>query len=294
MEPLISLVNGQQCEQISIQDRGFNYGDGIFTTLKVKQGCPLFLSSHLERLSRDSSRLALPSPDVKLLTAEIKDLAQIYSDCVLKIVLTRGVAPRGYFCSDSVPTRALIVYPEGELPFSKTLVRYAVLRVCKTTLSNNLQLAGVKHLNRLEQVLGRNEWRSGEFDEGVMLDQNGYVIEGTMSNIFCVRSGVLTTPLISQCGILGVMRGQVISIANTLKLPMVESQIRLEDLLWAEELFITNSLVGIWPVKQLGEKKYGSYTLAEECIKQLDQMVLNEVRLWNNNAVYSPAPDLPG
>ncbi|OQX49191.1 MAG: aminodeoxychorismate lyase, partial [Candidatus Sedimenticola endophacoides] len=125
------------------------------------------------------------------------------------------------------------------------------VRQCRTRLGQNPALAGIKHLNRLEQVLARGEWSEPDISEGLMLDAAGRVIEGTMSNLFLVRDGRIFTPCLSRCGVSGVMRQQVLEACRALAIPLLERDIPLRDLWDSEALFLTNSLIGIWPVADL-------------------------------------------
>jgi len=129
------------------------------------------------------------------------------------------------------------------------------VRWCETRLARQPRLAGIKHLNRLEQVLARAEWRD-EFAEGLMCDTEGQVIEGTMSNLFLVQKGTLVTPDLSQSGVAGVMRAEVLEQADRLGIPHVLQPVSVGMVEQAEELFLTNSLIGIWPVARLEAQHY--------------------------------------
>ena len=131
-----------------------------------------------------------------------------------------------------------------------------MLRVCKTPLGLNPALAGIKHLNRLEQVMARAEWDDTNIAEGLMLDVAGHVIEGTMSNVFCVRQDTLFTPDLTHCGVEGITRERVLKTAGRNGLEAVVTQLGLADIRQADEVFICNSLIGIWPVRRLAEKSW--------------------------------------
>jgi len=123
-------------------------------------------------------------------------------------------------------------------------------------LGRNPELAGIKHLNRLEQVLARNEW-TDDFQEGLMLDTESNVIEGTMSNLFLINQSGLLTADLSQCGIEGVIRQRIMAWAYQNDIPCsLNKHLRLEDVFAADALFICNSVIGIWPVKQLENMTY--------------------------------------
>jgi 4-amino-4-deoxychorismate lyase len=130
------------------------------------------------------------------------------------------------------------------------------VRYCATPISANPVLAGIKHLNRLEQVLARAEWQDPEIAEGLMTDADGRVVEGTMSNLFVVSAEGLSTPPVDRSGVAGVMRGLVLDLAVQLGLPVRVCEIRRSDLQRADVLFLTNSLIGLWPVRQLEHRIY--------------------------------------
>ena len=141
---------------------------------------------------------------------------------------------------------------------------------CETTLSENKKLAGIKHLNRLEQILARNEWGTDEFQEGLMLTKQGHVIDGTMSNIFAVMDSKIFTPGLSLCGVTGVMRKTVVNIAKEKGFAIYEKEFSKSELEMADELFLTNSLFGIWPIKLIAKTRF---TKIGEVTKQLQEEV---------------------
>lgn len=245
------LLNGQPAQAIDIADRGLHYGDGAFETIEILGGQPLFLDRHLARLQSACDRLLIPPPDRNLLADEARQVSAGAESAVLKLMVTRGCGGRGYRQPPSiVPTRLLIRYPFPVYPphFQSDGV---ILRFCRMALSSNPALAGIKHMNRLEQVLARAEWQDEAIQEGLMMDSHGSVIEGTMSNLFMVKDGCLHTPALDQCGIAGIMRGIVMECAGLRQIPLIETRIDKQSLLLADELFVTNSIIGIWPVKQI-------------------------------------------
>lgn len=271
-ESLCSLVNGVRSDQISTLDRGLLYGDGIFETIAVIDGLPQRWERHLQRLFFGATQLALPVPDGALLRDEAERLCDSTERAVLKIILTRGVGHRGYApLPTPAPTRILSLLPWPTYPATNASVGVDV-RLCATRLACQPRLAGLKHLNRLEQVLARAEWRD-DFAEGLMLDADGHVIEGTMSNLFIAVDRLLCTPDLSRCGVAGIMRALVLEQAALQGLPVQITSLVPDDLLVADEMFITNSIIGLWPVKRFADRKYGigditqtiQKTLAQEC-----------------------------
>lgn len=252
----VILINGEPQERLSVLDRGFQYGDGLFETLRVTAGRPQQWERHYQRLRRGCERLALPLPQRDLLERELELACHDVASGTLKIILTRGRGPRGYAPPDEVRvTRVVAVSEPPSYPPARQRDGI-VLTVCRTPLGLNPALAGIKHLNRLEQVLARAEWNDPAIDEGIMLDTQGRVIAGTMSNLFCVRDGCLTTPDLSQCGVEGVTRARVLDAAAAAGQPAEVRQLWLEDVRRADEVFVCNSLMGIWPVRRLDDRTW--------------------------------------
>lgn len=272
---LSALHNGKLIAALPIADRGFAYGDGLFETIKVVEGCAQFLSEHLHRLNRDCERLDIHLDRVTL-RDEISTLLSV-NDCgVLKIVITRKPAQRGYAAPPrSHAERFLLFYPQQ---FTEDVrVRNGVdARLCRQRLSEQPKLAGIKHLNRLEQVLARAEWSNPTISEGLMLDTGGRLIEGTMSNVFLVSGGSVVTPRLHRCGVAGVMRE---IIMHQLSVSVREIDLTLADLYAADEIFLSNSLIGIWPVRKV------------ECIhKSVGNVTMTLQRVLENLVSTKPLP----
>lgn len=179
------LINGQDSTTLSAQDRGLLYGDGLFETIAIRNGAPLRWERHLQRLMLGCERLGIPCPDVTTLTLESLDLCKGHDRAVLKLIVTRGVGGRGYRAPAQLqPTRILARHPWPDYPdHARDGVR---VRLCDMRLAQQPALAGIKHLNRLEQVLARAEWNDEDIAEGLLFDREDHVIEATMSNLFLV------------------------------------------------------------------------------------------------------------
>ena len=245
------LLNGESKCCIDVSDRGFHYGDGLFETIEILHGKPLFLDLHLSRLSVGCKRLLIPMPDYALLQREATKLANQSKHAVLKLIVTRGVGGRGYRQPEEIkPTRLFSLHPYPVYSESFQLEGVTV-RFCQNRLGLNPALAGIKHLNRLEQVLARAEWHNSDIQEGLMQDVRGHVIEGTMSNVFYAKDQCLYTPLIEQSGVAGIVRAIIMDLAKQLSIEVIEKNILSDELLQADEMFVTNSIIGIWPVKKL-------------------------------------------
>ena len=242
-----SWVDGQPADALSLKDRGLAYGDGLFETIAVRDGQPLLLERHLSRLADGCKRLAI-AVDPELIRNELLAYATALGDGVLKLILTRGDSLRGYPPDPTAQARRIL---QGNPPAAYPAVhgeQGVRLFPCTTRLSIQPLLAGLKHLNRLEQVIARSEWQDTDHAEGLMLDQAGRVIEGVFSNLFLVRDGVLMTADLKRCGVEGVMRAELLFQAESLGIPTQITDITLDQLQWADEVFVCNSVYGVWPV----------------------------------------------
>ncbi len=240
---MTAWVNGRRTGRLDVRDRGLHYGDGLFETLRVRHRQARLLDAHLARLQEGCRRLRIAPPDLRRLRGEIERAAALRADGVLKLMVTRGIGPRGYRpCGDERTTRVLSLHP---LPASARSSAAVNVRVCATTLGQNPRLAGLKTLNRLESVLARAEWQDARIWEGLLLDTEGHVVCATMCNVFMRRGAFLLTPMLDRCGVAGVMRRWVLEQADTLGLRAMEGRLRLADLEQAEEVFLTNAVAGI-------------------------------------------------
>lgn len=246
------LVDGRPGDTVSARDRGLSYGDGLFETIRfVGAAAPLW-SRHMRRLQLGCARLRLPCPDPELLWREAQTATRGLSQAVLRITLTRGVGERGYAWAPALqPTRIVAAFPMPPLPVAayRDGVR---LHRCFTTLAEQPLLAGIKHLNRLEQVLARAEWDDPAIAEGLLCDPQGRAISATAANLFAVIDGCPMTPALDRCGVAGVARAELLDA-----LPQVQVRdLPLEACLQASELFLSSSIRGILPVQAVGDKVF--------------------------------------
>lgn len=250
------LINGEARTSIDVTDRGLQYGDGLFETIAIVDGRAPLWERHMQRLAQGCERLQIAMPDAAVLAEEAAHLSRAVRRAVLKVIVTRGGGGRGYRApQSSQPTRALSLNPWPTYAPSYVAPGIA-LRVCETRMASNPRLAGIKHLNRLEQVLARSEWRDEQIAEGLMLDLDDGVIEGTMTNLFAVIDDRLVTPSVARAGVAGVARALVLELAPALGLETRVARLTLADLRDAQELFVTNSLIGLWPVARLEAQAY--------------------------------------
>jgi len=250
------LIDGQPAQQIPVIDRGLQYGDGLFETLAVIDTIPRQWDRHMARLSRGEAALGFPESDKELLRREAESLCGGCSRGVLKIIVTRGSGGRGYRPpAHPQPRRILSLHPWPDYP--DAWYRDGItLRVCETRWSRNRQLAGVKHLNRLEQVLARQEWSDPGIVEGLMLNELDQVISATQGNLFLLTEGVVLTPDLTHSGIAGVTREIVLDVTQAMGMPVRIENLSLDQVERADAVFVTNSLLGLCPVSRLGLRWY--------------------------------------
>jgi len=249
------LVNGVESSAISVDDRGLQYGDGLFETMAAVDGRVRNFERHMERLAEGGRRLGLPVPDAALLADECERALAGMGAGSVKLMVTRGPGPRSYRPPPE-PAITRIIVSSAPKPRNDP-EDGIVVRLCNTPLGLNPRLAGIKHLNRLEQVLATAEWSDAAIAEGLMSAVDGRIVCATAANVFLVREGRLVTPEIRDCGVAGVMRGLVLEAARELAIETVVGDVFATDLAEADELFLTNAITGVRPVGELlGVRRY--------------------------------------
>ncbi len=248
-----------------ITDRGLHYGDGLFETIACRDGKPRFLGDHLERLTLGCERLAIELGPRGGLIEDIARLAAGKARALVKVLVTRGPATaRGYAPhGDERPSRIVLRYGwPAEDPRSSE--QGVTARIADFTLAENPRLAGLKHLNRLEQVLARAELVGSGLAEALLLGRSGCLVSGTMSNVFVVSGSRVATPRLDRCGVAGVMRRVLMRAAAASGIAIEEARITRQDLEAADEIFLTNVRIGIWPVRALGPRELGAGPLTRQ------------------------------
>ena len=253
-------VNAREGAFPEASDRGLAYGDGVFETMRYSEARIPLLERHMERLDSSCRRLAIPV-DLDQIRGEIEGFAVAARSRsargIIKLIVTRGSGGLGYRAGAcAIPTRILIWHALPDYPVARASEGVTV-RFCDARLGMNVALAGIKHLNRLEQVLARMEWTDEDIVEGLMSDPRGRIVEGISTNIFLVSGGRLITPTIDSCGVAGVMRGYIMEeVSRSLGIAVATTNCERALLAGAQELFICNAVIGVWPVRKLGTKSY--------------------------------------
>lgn len=257
------LINGDFSQTLSPLDRGFAYGDGVFRTMLMRNGQPEQWPLHYQKLVADCAVIGVVCPSAELLMSDMQHLFSVTDNQVevAKIIITRGEGERGYAPpAITNPTRVVI---KSAMPkyAADNFIHGVNLHVCDMRLVEQPKLAGIKHLNRLENVLARMEWQDDSFD-GLMLDMQDNVIECTMSNVFARFDNTLVTPDLSQCGVAGITRQRIIWLASLLDLKVEIKPLPFAKMALADEVIICSSLYGALQVNKVGHKKLPQQNLA--------------------------------
>jgi len=247
------LVNGEISSFVSAGNRGLNYGDGLFETLLIKNGQPIWWQAHMDRLGICCKRLGLNMPPQAKLLREVKTATAGLSSAVVKIVLTRQGQARGYgFDAESDCDRIISAHaiPDN---LEEPVLQGRRARICDLRLAVQPALGGIKHLNRLEQVLATAEDYQEGVTEGILLDQEDNVISAISANIFIVMEQRLLTPRLDRSGVRGVFRSQILA---AFKARCEQRRIQPDFLREAHEVFVCNCVRGIVPITRIGDWEY--------------------------------------
>ena len=259
--PVNSLINGIASDYLNINDRSIHYGDGLFETILCDNNKLYYWPQHFQRLQASAQQLKITCPQEQVLLddiAELLDGNKPGSTSTIKIIVSRGTGERGYKFSKNTTANRVVLLSDLEPDHSSLLSHQLLsgeLLICKQQVSINENLAGLKHLNRLENVMARSEWDASYID-GLMLNANRHVIEGTMSNLFAVRDGQLFTPDLKLSGVNGIMREMIIDLASKINIKTSITDLITDDLCAMDELFISNSLIGMKAVTKLRDSLY--------------------------------------
>ena len=250
------LIDGRPGDRFSILDRALHYGDGLFETIRLAAGYPCQWQRHMDRLILGAERLGIDMPDTALLAAEAADVTWGQREGILKLILSRGEGGRGYAPPiPAMPRRLFLAYPLPSAP-GRDWRQGVAVRYCQTPVSINPVLAGIKHLNRLDSVLARAEWNDPAIAEGLMFESTGVLVSGTMTNVFLWDGRCLMTPPVDRGGIAGTVRGLTLELAARLGIDCLVTRLDRAALDQARGLFLTNSIIGVWPVRELGGRRF--------------------------------------
>lgn len=240
------LVNGRDDACVSALDRGLLYGDGLFETIRFTRGTAPLWARHMRRLGEGCARLGMSPPEVIRLADEAQRVLAGAGDAVVRITLTRGQGERGYAPPASPrTTRIVAAHPVPAIPAD--WYRHGIrVRSCGLRLAPQPHLAGIKHLNRLDQVLARAEWSDVDVVEGLMFDPDDHLISATAANVFGVQDGVLVTPALDRCGVAGVLRAELLQAFPQAVVKAVER----DEAMRMDEIFVCSSVRGVLPVRE--------------------------------------------
>jgi 4-amino-4-deoxychorismate lyase len=268
--PLLETwIDGRPGSMVSCTDRGLQYGDGLFETISCRRGAR-WLPWHLERLRAGVARLRLPFDDFDALRAEIETLAADQERCLIKAIVTRGAATRRGYAPDG-RERATRVVSRYQWPAMLATTDPYRVGLSDVRLGNNALLAGLKHLNRLEQVLAQLACAGSGFDEVLMMSATGQLISGSMSNVFLANATGLFTPAITECGVEGVMRRVVLQSALSAGMTVSVRPVSISELSGVQELFLTNVRLGVQSVDWLNGRTLQSRQYAQQLRRLIDE-----------------------
>ena len=272
--------NDQKVETVPIGDRALHYGDGLFETIAVRSGEPRLLDLHLDRLELGCDRLNIDKSSITTVPGELKLAIKAAgfegTDCIAKIILSRGEGRRGYAPTKKMRSILRIGIYERTLYPIECYRDGIVVSISSIRLARQPQLAGIKTINRLEQVLAATEHGDNGCAERLMVDPGGDLIGGTMSNVFLVCHSDILTPAITHSGICGVMRRNLLQIADKLSINYEAARIQLDMLNDADEVFITNSQIGIWPVRACGKLRWQPGPVTRLLMADLEKICISE------------------
>ena len=274
--------NGEPVEHVVASDRGFQYGDGLFETIAIRNGQARLWQFHIDRLSKGCDVLRIKMPSEAELSSGLEHALRqshtLTAYCVAKIIVSAGTGVRGYgrVMADS-PTVLFGVFPAYPPP-AESYHEGLVIALCETRLASDSPIAGLKTLNRLEQVLARSEFtNTGEF-EGVTMDADANIICGTMSNVFFVTDNVISTPSLERCGVEGVMRRHIIASLKEQGIDTLVQPLRLSKLKSVDEIFLSNSQFGVMPVRSCADMRWSVGNTTRKVMSILAEKGITECR----------------
>jgi len=271
----IAIINGKEQSNISIFNRNFQYGDGLFETCVVKNNQILFWEKHLSRLDIGCRKLKIKNIEEEIWLKDIKKALSLTSkkNCVLKLILSRGNSQRGYsYPDDILPVRVVIVSEMKNVQAKESFS----LEYASSGYHSNPNLAGIKHCNRIEQILARSSLKR---DEAIMLDENQNIISVTQGNIYFIFGQSLVTPKLDRCGVIGSRRSLILELAELIELNVEQGNVSMNDAKKADEAFISNSIMGIKSVNSIEEYQLPKKMITEQ-IKIAFESATQDIKSW--------------
>ena len=271
----IVIINGKEQSNISIFNRNFQYGDGLFETCVVNNNQILFWEKHLSRLDIGCRKLKIKNIEEEIWLKDIKKALSLTSKkkCVLKLILSRGNSQRGYSYSDDIlPVRVVIVSEMKNVQAKESFS----LEYASSGYHSNPNLAGIKHCNRIEQILARSSLKR---DEAIMLDENQNIISVTQGNIYFIFGQSLVTPKLDRCGVIGSRRSLILELAESIELNVEEGNVSMNDAKKADEAFISNSIMGIQSVNSIEEYQLTKRLVTKQ-IKIAFELATQDIKSW--------------
>ena len=266
MDALGTWIDGVAAQAVPVDDRGLQYGDGVFETMRLRRGRIRFLEAHLARLALGCERLAIAA-DPAAVRADLERAIERAADTALvKLIVTRGSGRRGYAPRETVPRRIVMRFADPAAPPPDVTLGWSPVRSARAPL-----LAGIKHLNRLENVLAAREIDPADFD-ALMLDESGTLVSGTSCNVFVATRGVIATPPVDQAGVAGILRGVVLRECGPLGIRCEVRALTVQALEAADEVFVTNARIGVVPVRRVGEHDVPMNTLARRLATHIEAL----------------------
>ena len=271
----IAIINGKEQSNVSIFNRNFQYGDGLFETCVVKNNQILFWEKHLSRLDIGCRKLKIKNIEEEIWLKDIKKALSLTSkkNCVLKLILSRGNSQRGYSYSDDIlPVRVVVVSEVKNVQAKESFS----LEYASSGYHSNPNLAGIKHCNRIEQILARSSLKR---DEAIMLDENQNIISVTQGNIYFIFGQSLVTPKLDRCGVIGSRRSLILELAESIELNVEEGNVSMNDAKKADEAFISNSIMGIQSVNSIEEYQLTKRLVTKQ-IKIAFELATQDIKSW--------------
>lgn len=266
---MVSLVNRKRKKHISIYNRNVQFGDGVFETCLLQNSRLVFWDYHFSRLIQGAKLLDISPPSSQVWLADIQALINHsrLKHGVIKLILSRGNSKQGYRFDNIKPIRIVSILPLSHIKKNNRL------GVCQYHYAHQNQLVGIKHCNRLDNILANHQLKSTWLD-GVMLDKDGWVISTTKANIYMVVNQEVLTPKLENCGIKGTLRQVVFELCPQLNIPIKESNISLAMLENADEVFISNSILGIYPITHILKQSYTIGAITTQIKQAVEQSAM--------------------